>query len=235
MCCCYAVSVQQVIHYCTSALPDPGHVGSLLEFHSEAQIQHSQGASLRIDGFSMLLRLQPTWLFADAQQDAAEYSPTYVDLCQADLGALQPVSWLETRADAIIAQGLSRSAPFFFPCPLGFIQTADRREEASVNTAAQLGRPGHVSSPPTSISLADLLSAWHRTEDTVSFLQYYPPVLAVSLPRFLRAVKLAWKLDSLDGDYLLPSGRPGYPIVTSPILHTGRSLSPGSHTTCWPL
>ena len=110
---CYAVSVQQVVHYCASDLPDPGQIGSLLAFHAAAQLQHSQGASLRIDGFPTLLQLQPTWLFANAQQDAVEY---FSNLCQADLGTLQPVPWLERRADAIIAQGLS---PLLLPVPPG--------------------------------------------------------------------------------------------------------------------
>ena len=75
--------------------------------------------------------------------------------------------------------------------------------------------------PPVCISLADLLLAWHRTEDTVSFLQYHPLILAVSLPRFLRAAKLSWQLSSLDGDFLLPAGRPGSPIINSPYFIQG--------------
>ena len=45
---------------------------------------------------------------------------------------------------------------------------------------------------------------------------YHPPVLNVSHPRFLRAAKLSWMLRTLDGDYLLPSGRPGSPVEMHP-------------------
>ena len=123
----------------------------------------------------------------------------YSNLRQADLGTLQPVSWLETRADAIVAQGLS---PLLLPVPPGthldFTVQADRREEASVDTVGPQGRSLSLSTPSVSISLTSLLLAWHCTADTVSFLQYHLPVLAVSLPRFLRAAKLSWKLSTLE-------------------------------------
>ena len=57
------------------------------------------------------------------------------------VSTLQPVSWLETRADAIIAQGLS---PLLLPAPpdtqLDLDIQANRREEASVEAGAPSGR-----------------------------------------------------------------------------------------------
>ena len=176
-----------------------------------------------------MLQLQPTWLFANAQQDAGEY---FSNLCQADLGTLQPVPWLETRTDAIIAQGLS---PLHLPVPPGTpldsTAQADRREGTSVSIGASQGRSLRQSTPSVSISLTTLLLAWHITADTVSFLHYHPPVLTVSLPRFLRAAKLSWKLSTLDGDYLLPSGRPGSPVEMHPCHIQGgvHHLGPTPH------
>ena len=57
----------------TASPPCLTQVSSLRAFHSEAESQHSEGASMRIDSFSTLMHLQPTWLFEDSQQDAAEY------------------------------------------------------------------------------------------------------------------------------------------------------------------
>ena len=82
----------------------------------------------------------------------------YSNLRQADLGTLQPVSWLETRADAIIAQGLS---PLLLPVPPGThldsTVQADRREGASVDIGAPQGQSLRQSTPSVSISLTSLL------------------------------------------------------------------------------
>ena len=136
------------------------------------------------------------------------------------MGTLQPVSWLEREQ----TQSLHRDSVLLLPVPPGThldsTVQADRREEASVDTVGPPGRSLSLSTPSVSISLTSLLLAWHCTADTVSFLQYHLPVLAVSLPRFLRAAKLSWKL-TLDGDYLLPSGRRGFPVETNPYYIQG--------------
>ena len=91
---------------------------------------------------------------------------------------------------------LRRGCPLLLPFPPGtdpeMLSTqGTRREEASVTSSGT--RPDRSRGPkdlpsPTGFALTTLLAAWHRTADTLSFLQDHPPIIAVSLPRFLRAV-----------------------------------------------